>query len=148
MTNIYRTHHCAELNADNVGETVKLSGWIHRKRDHGGLLFIDLRDTNGITQCVVDTDHPQFAEIEQWRAESVITVEGEVIARSPETVNDKLPTGSIEVGIKRLNYSPRQKHCLFKLPSMTMQGRICDCNTVFSTSAVRTCIIRFACATM
>ena len=100
MTQIYRTHHCAQLRAENVGETVKLSGWIHRKRDHGGLLFIDLRDTNGLTQCVIDTDHPQFAEVESWRVESVITVEGKVIARSDETVNDKLPTGAIEVGVE------------------------------------------------
>jgi aspartyl-tRNA synthetase len=100
MTHTYRTHFCNELTAENVGETVKLSGWIHRKRDHGGLLFIDLRDTHGLTQCVIDTDHPQFAEVESWRVESVITIDGEVIARSPETVNDKLPTGAIEVGIK------------------------------------------------
>lgn len=99
MTNLYRTHYCNALNAQNVGETVKLSGWIHRKRDHGGLLFIDLRDTKGLTQCVIDTDHPQFKDVEQWRVESVITVEGKVIARSPETVNAKLPTGEIEVGI-------------------------------------------------
>ncbi len=100
MTNLYRTHSCNDLNAKNVGETVKLSGWIHRKRDHGGLLFIDLRDTKGLTQCVIDTDHPQFKDVESWRVESVITVEGKVIARSPETVNSKLPTGEIEVGIE------------------------------------------------
>ena len=100
MTHQYRSHHCAQLNKDNVGDTVRLSGWIHRKRDHGGLLFIDLRDTNGLTQCVIDTDHPQFKEVESWRVESVITVDGKVIARSDETVNSKLPTGAIEVGIE------------------------------------------------
>lgn len=99
MTNQYRTHHCNQLRTENVGETVKLSGWIHRKRDHGGLLFIDLRDTTGLTQCVIDTDHAQFAEVESWRVESVITITGKVIARSDETKNDKLPTGAIEVGV-------------------------------------------------
>lgn len=99
MTNAYRTHYCNDLTAKHVGETVKLSGWIHRKRDHGGLLFIDLRDTRGLTQCVIDTDHPQFKELEGWRVESVITVDGTVIARSPETINDRLTTGAIEVGI-------------------------------------------------
>jgi aspartyl-tRNA synthetase len=102
MTHQYRTHHCAQLTKDNVGNTVRLSGWIHRKRDHGGLLFIDLRDTHGLTQCVIDTDHPQFEEVEALRVESVITVDGDVIARSTETVNSKLPTGAIEVGIKTL----------------------------------------------
>ena len=107
MTNPYRTHHCAELRADNVGETVKLSGWIHRKRDHGGLLFIDLRDTHGLTQCVIDTDHPQFKDVESWRVESVVTFEGLVIARSEETKNDKggislrFPTVKIIHGDKR-----------------------------------------------
>lgn len=100
MTHEFRTHKCNDLRAEHVGETVRLSGWIHRKRDHGGLLFIDLRDTHGLTQCVIDTDHPQFKDVESWRVESVITVDGKVIARSPETVNDKLPTGAIEVGIE------------------------------------------------
>lgn len=101
MIHAYRTHNCAALRAENVGETVRLSGWIHRKRDHGGLLFIDLRDTHGLTQCVIDTDHPQFKEVESWRVESVITIDGKIIARTPETVNDKLPTGAIEVGIEK-----------------------------------------------
>jgi len=100
MTHQFRTHNCAQLRAENVGETVKLSGWIHRKRDHGGLLFVDLRDTHGLTQCVIDTDHAQFEEFDGWRVESVVTITGKVIARSDETTNDKLPTGAIEVGIE------------------------------------------------
>ena len=100
MTHQYRSHHCAQLRKENVGETVRLSGWIHRKRDHGGLLFIDLRDTHGLTQCVIDTDHAQFAEVERWRVESVVTIDGTVIARSDQTTNDKLPTGAIEIGIQ------------------------------------------------
>lgn len=93
----YRTHNCAALRPDDVGQTVKLSGWIHRKRDHGGLLFVDLRDHHGITQIVMDADSPALATIEAARSESVITVTGRVVARSPETVNANLPTGGIEV---------------------------------------------------
>ena len=93
----YRTHTCAQLNAADVGQTVRLSGWIHSIRDHGGLLFIDLRDSFGLTQCVIPGDHAQFDEISNWRVESVITIDGNVVARTPETANDKLPTGAIEV---------------------------------------------------
>lgn len=95
----YRTHHCAELRKSNVGETIKLSGWVNRKRDHGGVLFIDLRDTNGITQCVVDEGSPLLAQAENWRNESVITIVGQVRERPGETANSKLPTGDIEVYI-------------------------------------------------
>lgn len=95
----YRTHYCDGLRAENVGETVKLSGWIHRKRDHGGLLFVDLRDMKGITQCVVNLDSDLFKEIEAMRLETVITVTGEVIARTAETINDRLPTGAIELRV-------------------------------------------------
>jgi aspartyl-tRNA synthetase len=93
----YRTHSCAELRLANVGETVRLSGWVHRKRDHGQLLFVDLRDHYGITQIVADSDSPAFRTLDAARLESVVTVEGKVVARSPETVNPNLPTGEIEV---------------------------------------------------
>jgi aspartyl-tRNA synthetase len=93
----YRTHTCAELRQSNVGETVRLSGWVHRKRDHGHLLFVDLRDHYGITQIVTDTGSPAFKTLDRIRVESVVTVEGEVVARSKETVNPNLPTGEIEV---------------------------------------------------
>jgi len=93
----YRTHKCAELRAAQVGESVRLSGWIHRKRDHGGLLFVDLRDHYGITQIVTDVDSEAFQVIDKARAESVITVTGDVVARSAETVNPNLPTGEIEI---------------------------------------------------
>jgi len=93
----YRTHSCAQLRNSNVGETVRLSGWVHRKRDHGHLLFVDLRDHYGITQVVTDTDSPAFKTLDRLRVESVVTVEGEVVARSGETVNANLPTGEIEV---------------------------------------------------
>jgi len=93
----YRTHSCAELRLGNVGDTVRLSGWVHRKRDHGHLLFVDLRDHYGITQIVTDTGSPAFKTLDRLRVESVVTIEGEVVARSGETVNPNLPTGEIEV---------------------------------------------------
>lgn len=99
MTHPYRTHTCAELRAEHIGQKVKISGWIHRMRDHGGVLFIDLRDTHGLTQCVVDEGSPLLAQIEKFRVESVITVEGEVRQRPGETQNPNMPTGEIELYI-------------------------------------------------
>lgn len=96
---IYRSHKCNELRAAQVGETVRLSGWIDRVRDHGGVLFIDLRDTYGITQCVVDEGSPLLETVNKWRVESVITVSGEVKARTDETINTKMETGEIELYI-------------------------------------------------
>jgi aspartyl-tRNA synthetase len=93
----YRTHSCAELRVTDVGETVRLSGWVHRKRDHGHLLFVDLRDHYGLTQIVADTASPAFRVLDRLRLESVVTVEGEVVARSAETINSNLSTGEIEV---------------------------------------------------
>ena len=98
----YRTHHCAELRAAHAGQTVRLSGWVHRKRDHGGVLFVDLRDHFGLTQCVAAQGSPVFAALEALRPESVITVTGEVVTRAPGTVNDKLPTGEIELRVREL----------------------------------------------
>ena len=95
----YRTHNCGQLRQSNEGETIKLSGWINRKHDHGGVLFIDLRDTHGVTQCVVDEGSPLLAQAEGWRNESVITIVGKVRSRPGETKNNKLPTGEIEVYI-------------------------------------------------
>ena len=93
----YRTHKCAELRDSHVGDTVRLSGWVHRKRDHGGVLFVDLRDHYGMTQIVADSDSPALPILEALRLESVITIDGEVKARSAGTVNTNLPTGQIEV---------------------------------------------------
>ena len=94
--NQYRTHTCGALRAADAGQTVKLSGWVHRKRDHGNLLFIDLRDNAGITQCVLDTASPVFQTLERIRPESVITVTGQVVLRDANTVNPKMPTGEVE----------------------------------------------------
>ena len=93
----YRTHVCGELRASNVGEQVKLSGWIHRKRDHGGVLFVDLRDHYGITQIVAKAGSDPLRLLDGLRAESVVTIVGTVVARGPEATNPNLPTGEIEV---------------------------------------------------
>src|SRR5882724_13716384 len=98
----YRTHTCNALTAAEVGREARLSGWIHRKRDHGNLLFIDLRDHYGITQCVADSSSEVFGRLEALRSESVITVTGEVVLRSSDTINPKLPTGEIELRVREL----------------------------------------------
>ncbi|MBD8892712.1 aspartate--tRNA ligase [Roseibium litorale] len=98
----YRSHTCGDLRATHVGETVRLSGWVHRVRDHGGLLFIDLRDHYGMTQCVVDPDSAAFKLAETVRSEWCIRIDGEVKARTPETVNAGLPTGEIELFIREI----------------------------------------------
>jgi aspartyl-tRNA synthetase len=94
---VYRTHQCSALRKADVGNTARISGWVHRKRDHGGLLFVDLRDHYGLTQVVCDTDSPAFSVLDGARAESVLTVTGKVVARSDATVNPNLPTGEIEL---------------------------------------------------
>jgi aspartyl-tRNA synthetase len=98
----YRTHTCADLTAANVGDTVRLSGWVNRVRDHGGILFIDLRDHYGITQVLCDPDSAAFADVEKVRSEWCIRIDGEVKARNPELVNAKLPTGEVEVFVRSI----------------------------------------------
>ena len=99
---IYRTHNCGELRGEQVGETVRLSGWVHRKRDHGNLLFFDLRDHYGISQCVIETGNETFATAESLSPESVVTVTGEAVRRSADTINRHIPTGEVEVRIASL----------------------------------------------
>ncbi len=96
----YRSHTCADLRKGNVGDTVRLSGWVHRVRDHGGVLFIDLRDHFGVTQVLCDPDSPVFAEVENVRSEWCIRIDGNVKARDESLVNDKIPTGEVEVFIR------------------------------------------------
>jgi aspartyl-tRNA synthetase len=96
----YRTHTCAQLTAADAGSDVRLSGWVHNKRDHGGVLFVDLRDHYGITQVVADSDSPALATLEKLRLESVVTIDGTVKARADAAVNPNLPTGAIEVFAK------------------------------------------------
>ncbi|MEE2567215.1 aspartate--tRNA ligase [Hyphobacterium marinum] len=98
----YRSHTCAQLRASDVGQTVRLSGWIHRKRDHGGLLFIDLRDHYGLTQCVLEPSNPHFAKLEKLRVESVVTITGEVVKRDADVINPNLPTGEVELRVAEL----------------------------------------------
>jgi aspartyl-tRNA synthetase len=98
----YRTHTCGELRATHVGQAARLSGWVHRKRDHGHLLFIDLRDHYGITQCVVNAASPSFEAASGLRLESVVTMSGTVVARGAEAVNPKLPTGEVELAVEDL----------------------------------------------
>ena len=96
----YRSHTCGALRPSDAGQTVRLSGWIHRKRDHGNLVFIDIRDHYGVTQAVLDISSPLFKQVEQTRVESVVTITGKVVKRTPETINTKLPTGEIEVKVE------------------------------------------------
>jgi aspartyl-tRNA synthetase len=98
----YRTHTCAQLRPSDAGTVARLSGWVHRKRDHGGLLFLDLRDHFGITQCVIPTGSAVFEAADRLRVESVVTVTGEVVAREGATVNERLPTGAIELRVREL----------------------------------------------
>lgn len=98
----WRTHTCGELRKSHVGQEVTISGWVHRKRDHGGLLFIDLRDHYGLTQCVLEPDSQHFARLERLRVESVVTLTGKVVAREGDTVNANLPTGEVELRVEGL----------------------------------------------
>ena len=98
----FRTHTCGELRKDNVGETIRLSGWVHRKRDHGGVIFIDLRDHYGLTQVVVNPDSPCFEDAGRARNESVLTVTGEVLLRDAEAINPNMVTGEIEIVTREL----------------------------------------------
>lgn len=98
----YRSQTCADLNAENVGDNVRLSGWVHRVRDHGGVLFIDLRDHYGMTQLICDPDSTAFADVEKVRAEWCIRIDGEVKARAADLVNTKIPTGAVEVFIREI----------------------------------------------
>ena len=98
----YRSHTCGALRASDAGGAVRLSGWIHRKRDHGGLMFIDLRDNYGLTQLVLSPETPGFAVAERLRAESVIRVDGEVVTRADEAVNPNLPTGAVEIRVREI----------------------------------------------
>ena len=105
----YRTHKCNELRIENVNDQVKLSGWVHRKRDHGQLIFVDLRDHYGLTQVVVDSSNKNFSIFESLPLESVITVSGKVVERSYETINDNLPTGKIEINLSELEIISQSK---------------------------------------
>ena len=95
----YRTHTCGELNLKNKNTEISISGWLNKKRDHGNLLFLDLRDNYGITQCVIDKDSKGFKELEKIPLETVLQINGKVLQRSDETINKEISTGEIEVKI-------------------------------------------------
>ena len=99
--NKYRTHNCSELRKEDIDKEISISGWINKKRDHGNLLFIDLRDNYGITQCIIDKENINFLELEKIKLETVIKIDGKVISRSNETINQDIETGKIEVVINR-----------------------------------------------
>ena len=101
--NKFRSHNCGELSLKNNGNAVHLSGWINKKRDHGGLLFVDLRDHYGLTQCVFDSSIKGFKELESMKLESIIKVIGKVVKRSEETINNNLPTGEIEISVENFS---------------------------------------------
>jgi aspartyl-tRNA synthetase len=124
---VYRTHNCGALCRDDVGKTVRLSGWVHRIRDHGGLLFIDLRDHYGITQIVADPDSPVFAAVEKLKPEWVVRIDGEVVARSEDTINPNLPTGEVEVranGLEVLSESAELPLPVFGEPDYPEETRL------------------------
>ena len=97
--NKYRSHNCNELRKDDLDKNISISGWINKKRDHGNLLFIDLRDNYGITQCIIDKENKNFLDLEKTQLETVIKVSGKVVSRSDETINKDIETGEIEVAI-------------------------------------------------
>ena len=98
--NKYRSHNCNEIKKKDVGKKVFLSGWVNKKRDHGNLLFLDLRDNYGITQCIIDKENKNFSSLEKIQLETVIKVTGEVVNRSNETINKDIETGEVEVVIQ------------------------------------------------
>jgi len=127
MTNLYRTHTCGELRASDKSATVRLSGWVHNRRDHGGLAFIDLRDNYGLTQLVLHPDTPGFDLLTHLRLESVIRVDGVVVPRMEGTVNPKLPTGEIEVkvtGVDVLSYADQLPVPVFGEPDYSEELRL------------------------
>ncbi|MBC6445348.1 MAG: aspartate--tRNA ligase [Alphaproteobacteria bacterium GM202ARS2] len=111
----YRWQHCGELNEDNIKQSTRLCGWLHKKRDHGQLLFLDIRDHYGITQCVIESSHKDFALCDQLTPESVIRIDGTVVKRSQETINTKLPTGTIEVAVSSVTLLSRAATLPFQI---------------------------------
>ena len=118
--NKYRTHNCSELNESNINNKVTLSGWLHRKRDHGNLLFIDLRDHFGITQCVIEKKNKFFFEVDRAKPESVIRIIGKVVKREKSTENFDLKTGKVEVKIESFEILSSAK----ELPMPVLENKI------------------------
>ena len=135
----YRSHTCAELALSDVGTEVRLSGWVHRVRDHGGVLFIDLRDHYGITQVLADSESPAFAGLEGVRAEWVIRIDGTVKARAAELVNPKLPTGEVEVYVRAVRCSAPRRSFRCRCSGRSTIPRRRGSSTASSTCGGRGC---------
>ena len=119
----FRSHNCNELRADQVGETVRLSGWVHRKRDHGGLMFIDLRDHFGLTQCVIEPENQHFAVLERLRVESVITVTGKVVDRLADAKTKTYQRATLN-SLSKIwisNHAPKSCLCLYLVSQITLR---------------------------
>ena len=108
--NKYRTHNCSELSEKEINQNVTISGWLHRKRDHGNLLFIDLRDHYGMTQCVVENNNEFFPLLEKSKPETVLKISGRVIQRSSGTENLDLKTGKIEISVNSVKVLSNEKN--------------------------------------
>ncbi|MBQ7672951.1 MAG: aspartate--tRNA ligase [Alphaproteobacteria bacterium] len=124
---VYRSHNCGELRESDVGKTVKLSGWVHKKRDHGSLMFIDLRDHYGITQCVIDSESKIFSEVEKIRHECIVTIKGSVVKRDNSTINKENPTGTIEVKIEEftvLSYVAGTPFAISSVSDLSEENRL------------------------
>jgi aspartyl-tRNA synthetase len=128
----YRSHTCGALRSADIGATARLSGWVHRVRDHGGLLFIDLRDHYGITQVVADPDSPAFKIAETLRSEWVIRVDGAVRARPEGTVNAELPTGEVELGATEIEVLSAAKELPSRCSASPTTRKTCACSIASS----------------
>jgi len=124
--NKYRTHNCNELRTKDLNKDIFISGWINRKRDHGNLLFIDLRDNYGITQCIIDKENKNFSELEKIQLETVIKIQGKVLSRSKETINNEIETGEIEVAIKQFEILGTAKNYQCQYLAIRNMQRILD----------------------
>ena len=135
----YRTHTCGALRASDIGIEARLSGWCHRIRDHGGVLFIDLRDHYGITQVVADPDSPAFKVAETLRSEWVVRVDGKVRRRPDGTENPELPTGAVEVYVREIEVLGRPAICRCQCSASRNIPRRSGSNTAFSICAAKSC---------
>ena len=124
--NKFRSHNCSELTSKDVNCEVLLSGWLHRKRDHGNLLFIDLRDHYGITQCVIENNNKFFSLLEKTKPESVLKINGKVVSRANGTENKELKTGDIEVSIKSIGFYQMPMNCQFQFLASKIILKILD----------------------
>ena len=126
----YRTHTCGELRKEHVGETVRISGWVHSVRDHGGIIFIDLRDHYGLTQVVIDPSKSFYKGVDHWRVESTLCFTGDVVERIPEAVNPRLDTGAIELAAEEMITLGEAKVIPFRSPKMKIAMKRCGWSIV------------------